>query len=407
MISASTRDNFPTSVASASSVRRLLDAVQSASYVSGLTHRFYRYPARFSPKFAARAIEAFTSPGDFVMDPFMGGGTSVVEALALGRRVLGCDINALAGFLAKAKTTPLTRDDVLAVGEWHQSLQFTTNLRLDSKVAPVWRHYQRNLPWWLRKTLELALASTGTLVTPSQRRFARCSLMRSAQWALDCRAVLPTRAEFLERHARDLDDMLAANDEYTNRLIDAFGRGWRAALARHRRVLVRSAEGLHEDERLPGEWGAPRLVLTSPPYVGVHILYHRWQVRGRRETSAPYWLAGELDGRPNSYYNFADRRQRGMEGYLSVLRASYRSIVALMDEQSVLVQLVAFARPQEQLSPFLTELEGLGLVEHPILGSARSQPISREVPNRKWYADAKGQLGASQEFLLIHRKPAA
>ncbi len=53
----------------------------------GLTHGFYRYPARFSPQFARSAIEAFTEPLDTVLDPFMGGGTSAVEALGLGASV--------------------------------------------------------------------------------------------------------------------------------------------------------------------------------------------------------------------------------------------------------------------------------------------------------------------------------
>ena len=61
--------------------------------VSGLTHRFYRYPARFSPIFARACIEAFSKPGDLVLDPYMGGGTTVVEAMALGRQAVGSDIN--------------------------------------------------------------------------------------------------------------------------------------------------------------------------------------------------------------------------------------------------------------------------------------------------------------------------
>jgi hypothetical protein len=39
-----------------------------------------------------------------------------------------------------------------------------------------------------------------------------------------------------------------------------------------------------------------KLIVTSPPYPGVHVLYHRWHVDGRRETPAPYWIAGCNDG---------------------------------------------------------------------------------------------------------------
>src|SRR5215467_6633374 len=50
--------------------------------VRGLTHNFYRYPARFSPAFVRAAIETFTKPGDLVLDNHVGGGTTLVEALA-------------------------------------------------------------------------------------------------------------------------------------------------------------------------------------------------------------------------------------------------------------------------------------------------------------------------------------
>ena len=57
----------------------------------GLTHGFYKYPARFSPTFVRAAIEACTQPGDLVLDNHVGGGTTLVEALALGRHGVGVD----------------------------------------------------------------------------------------------------------------------------------------------------------------------------------------------------------------------------------------------------------------------------------------------------------------------------
>jgi hypothetical protein len=41
----------------------------------------------------ADLIQRLTKPGDLVCDPFLGGGTTAVVALSLGRRFVGCDIN--------------------------------------------------------------------------------------------------------------------------------------------------------------------------------------------------------------------------------------------------------------------------------------------------------------------------
>src|SRR6516165_5360447 len=99
-------------------VNQFLHAVHTQKPVNGLTHNFYRYPARFSPRFARGAIEAFSKPGDVILDPFMGGATTLVEARALGRHAAGSDISTLSVFLSRVKTTPLSEDDILKVVDW-------------------------------------------------------------------------------------------------------------------------------------------------------------------------------------------------------------------------------------------------------------------------------------------------
>ena len=41
----------------------------------------------------ADLVERLTKPGQLVCDPFLGGGTTAVVSLALGRRFVGCDID--------------------------------------------------------------------------------------------------------------------------------------------------------------------------------------------------------------------------------------------------------------------------------------------------------------------------
>jgi len=127
--------------------QRLRAAARHRGEVVGLTHGFYRYPARFSPQFAGAAIEQFTESGDLVLDPFAGGGTALVEALARGRTVIGNDINSLAVFVSRVKTTPLTISEIVGIRMWaeeSQSFRCTSNLR-SSAASPNFRLHNMSL----------------------------------------------------------------------------------------------------------------------------------------------------------------------------------------------------------------------------------------------------------------------
>ena len=97
---------------------RLIEAARDTSPIAGFTHNFYRYPARFSPKLVRAAIDAFTEPGDLVLDPFVGGGTTLVEALVSGRHAVGADISSLATFVSEVKTTILSERELARLSRW-------------------------------------------------------------------------------------------------------------------------------------------------------------------------------------------------------------------------------------------------------------------------------------------------
>src|SRR5438034_2120978 len=69
-------------------------------------HRFHPYCARFPSEIAEAAIKEFTARGDSICDPFCGSGTSLVAGLVHGRRVVGGDIDVLAGMLSTVKCGP-------------------------------------------------------------------------------------------------------------------------------------------------------------------------------------------------------------------------------------------------------------------------------------------------------------
>lgn len=72
------------------------------------------YRACFKPQLPAFFIERLTRPGDVVYDPFMGRGTTLVEAALRGRIPFGNDINPLSRAMTMPRLDTPQLDDVLS-----------------------------------------------------------------------------------------------------------------------------------------------------------------------------------------------------------------------------------------------------------------------------------------------------
>ena len=64
------------------------------------------YRACFKPQLPEYFISRFTEPGDLVADPFLGRGTTPLQAHLMGRRAAGSDINPLCVMLARPRFAP-------------------------------------------------------------------------------------------------------------------------------------------------------------------------------------------------------------------------------------------------------------------------------------------------------------
>jgi hypothetical protein len=75
------------------------------------------YRACFKPQLPRFFVERLTTPGEVVYDPFMGRGTTVLEAAILGRKAAGCDANPLSRMLVRPRLSPPSLESV------HKALQ--------------------------------------------------------------------------------------------------------------------------------------------------------------------------------------------------------------------------------------------------------------------------------------------
>lgn len=387
----------------------LRDAAESRTYVSlgqrrtSSPHEFYRYPARFSPAFAAAAIECFTQPGDLVLDPFVGGGTTAIEAMRLGRRCVAADLNPLATFVTAAKTTPLDGTATRLVQRWLDglpgiSLSDPMPDLSDWNEAGYFKDIETPETWRLRKVIALALASSPRR-SPEADRFCRCVVLRTAQWALDMKSEVPSAAS--------LRKALIDN----GRAMLAVARSWtRDHGSSHAGLTIL-------DVGLPGLASAfaevtgdhPRAVVTSPPYPGVYVNYHRWKLRGRREIPAPYWIADRRDGNGLAYYTMGARAEPTLNTYFGRLQQAYADLVSTFDAETTLVQLVGFSDVDRQLPRYLEAMNTIGLEEFTIadLATGTDGRLWRSVPNRRWWTEARSKQGiaehTSREVVLFHR----
>lgn len=82
-----------------------------------LTHGFHAYPGRFHPHLVRKLLSLMKpTTGLRVFDPFMGGGTTLVESMCQGLEVIGNDLNPIAALVARERCrlrSPTQSRDVL------------------------------------------------------------------------------------------------------------------------------------------------------------------------------------------------------------------------------------------------------------------------------------------------------
>lgn len=368
-------------------------------------HEFYRYPGRFSPDFARSAINAFTEPGCLVLDPFVGGGTTAVEATLAGRRALVADINPLATFVTRVKTTPLTDTQKTLVENWITDTVTNAKIYRGAAGFHQWRAagYLRNIEsretWRITKLIRLALEWLPTQDSHAEQ-FCRCILLRTAQWAFDLGSRIPTVSEFREVLSVHGQGMLEVVTSLSPKLVST---------STHLDILDAALPGLSIHPRVE-EIGRPDLILTSPPYPGVHVAYHRWKLFSRKETPAPYWIANRKDSNGMAHYTMSARSGRNLKSYFDKLHAAYTDLAAIASDRTILVQIVGFGNGTNSLPRFLKTMASAGFTEFLLpkdLTDTQDGRLWRSIPGRRWWTQAhsrrKVTAQTSREVVLFHR----
>jgi len=92
-------------------------------------YKMHRYFARRPHNVFEYLIKHYSNPGDIVLDPFCGGGVTVVEALRARRKVIGVDLNPMATFIARTEVMPV---DVSKLREAFEEVERSVRAEIES-----------------------------------------------------------------------------------------------------------------------------------------------------------------------------------------------------------------------------------------------------------------------------------
>lgn len=75
-------------------------------------YKMHRYFARRPYSVFNELVKHYSNPGSMVLDPFCGGGVTVVESLRLRRRIVGIDLNPMATFITKMEAIDVNLNEL-------------------------------------------------------------------------------------------------------------------------------------------------------------------------------------------------------------------------------------------------------------------------------------------------------
>lgn len=234
-------------------------------------HLFHGFAARSHP-LTVRALCESLQPGQAVYDPFVGSGTTLIEAALRGAQGLGTDLGGLQVRLARFRATPVPTPMRASLLRRAQQVAEASAERVRRRVRPVrtapWdgpRHYEPHIYLelcGLREEIAAVCAEDPPLGEALLLIFSSMIIKFSRQRAESSERQVaralgrgqPSR--FLLDRARELDRLLAAFAERV-----PAGTGRPLVWQRDARLGLppEVPSGLLVD-----------LVLTSPPYLGVY-----------------------------------------------------------------------------------------------------------------------------------------
>ncbi len=264
------------------------------------THGLHSFAAKCPPPLVAWILRQWSNPGDCVLDPMAGSGTTLVESLLLGREALGVEIDPLARLLCQVKTTPLPAEGLQHFSEHLLKSIEAACARYDqgerTHVPPLPQFHNRDY-WFLPEvSAKLALikqAIADLAASDDYKRFfyiAFSSLILAKTSVANARDIVHSRHHYRAHAATP--DVPAIFRQRLKRMAGQMQQ-FVEQLAQAPQPATASMVG-QDARRLPLAEASVDLVVTSPPYCNA-LDYTR------AHKLAVGWLADVLSTSPEAY----------------------------------------------------------------------------------------------------------
>jgi len=371
-------------------------------------HGLHWYPASFVSAIPGTIIPHLTQKGDLVADPFMGCGTTGVEAVRLGRRFWGADTNPVAVMIAECKLAvpdvrAMVREQQRILGALERSRRYPLQLRLNNAVATGW--YERRtlleLQFLYEYILECKTTEMQKLLFMTFSGVLRDCTSQRKHWGWICDNVAPKELRYVDGISHFFEAWSRNQVAFERYFRDArvFSPGVSAQALRGRAEL-RLGDAVQEMAKL--EASSVDCIITSPPYFGVadyvksqRLTFH-WVAPGDLA-----WFGGDwsmFEALRRSEIGSRSYRHRGpaYPDYIRYMAQFFKQVVrALRSGGSLALVFGASRRRTSPMNDVVASASNAGLVS--------MFEVSRVIPENR--RRLRGQVPS--ERIMIFRKAAS
>ena len=385
------------------------------------THCFHTYPAMMIPQIARRLLNQYGVEDGWLLDPYCGTGTSLVEASLFGMHSVGCDINPLVRLISTAKLTPILLKSLdIELDKLNDSIfqiEFGTAKMPDAPIPKI-----PNLDYWfseeVKKYLAYLLMRINKVADQAVRNFMIVAFSETV------REVSYTRTSAFKLHRMPAEKLENFNPDVFGIFRKKLGRnrqGLVAYLDKRKNVeaTICDANTVQGELPMPRPLGGYDLVITSPPY-------------GDSQTTVAYGqfsrLSAEWLGLPNArkidklamggthasetlmdtpvsaaiqkIRSIDEKRAREVSAFYIDLKHSIDSVVKAASQHATICYVVGNRRVKDVLLP-TDEFVVFAFDKH---GFSHKHTVVRNIPNKRMPKKNSPSNIAGQTSTTMHEE---